>query len=86
MEEEAAPAHGAGETIEGLALPALGGAEHTTLRVYRAAYKISLLVHSTFLPTCPNPTRYHFLQEAFQNRPPPNLFSDDLHPFSDPPS
>ena len=37
MEEAAGPAHGAGRPLKGLALPALGWAEHTTLRANRAA-------------------------------------------------
>lgn len=60
-----------GETIKDLALPALGGAERAALRPYRSAplepRETSFLERSTFLTTCPNLAKYHFVQEAFQN-------------------
>lgn len=59
-----------GETIEGLALPALGGAELAAPRPCSSApleelHQTLLPEHSAFLPTCPTLARCHFLQEAY---------------------
>ena len=96
MEEAAGPAHGAGSPLKGFALPALGGAEHTTLRANRAA--LFEEPHKTsFLPGALNllahlsksyqvPLSAGSLPEPTSPPPPTNLFSYYLHPFSDPQS
>lgn len=94
MEEAAGPAHGA-ETVERLALPALGWAEHTTLRANRAALfeepnktsslpgALNLLAHLS--KSYQVPVSVGSLLEPTSPHP-TNLFSYYLHPFSDPQS
>lgn len=79
-----------GETIKGLALPALGGAEHASLRPYNSAplephKTFSLLDQSTFLPTCPKSCQVQLSTGSLPELTTSQIFfSHYLHPFGDP--